>query len=544
MLARSSLRLTALLALIAVLSSCPGSGAPAPAATGKGRTIVLVTVESLRADAALPESLKALAASGRTFTDAVSASPMARPSVASMLSGVAPDRSGVRDNLFDRLSPPTGTVVEKLKAAGWSTGAFVGSPSCMKGSGLERGFDLYDAPDIPNTGPGRLLPPARPAATVATNAVTWLGGLPPKADVFAWVHLGDLTALPFGLDDMKTSPDAYAKAVTGLDGAIKLVLEAIAKRPGAEIVVAGTHGIYLGEDGKYGDSFWIDPVTLKVPLMWSGGRAKAGSDTRPTWLPDVAPTIAASAGVSLDQRAEGLDLASPADTGRARPAWSWAPDDQEGWPNLASSPDRPATPRPRALPAATRGKVEGTGVKLGKEAKAWKERPKGSEEVIQRLGLARYLINRVRTGPARVTARQGMLKFPDDLGLLSINLYVAAQNTSAAPVKETVEKLLALYPDRQDALHWVAHFESASKHLDRAEALSLAALEVGPRDPDLLYDLACLRSLAGDVPAGLKYLTEAIDGGFREWDWMDKDTDIAALRADPKYAELRRAASR
>jgi len=524
--------------------SCGGGASTLPAAAGKGRTIVLVTIESLRADAALPEALKGLAASGRTFADAVSASPMARPSAASMLTGVAPDRSGVRDNLFDTLPADVPTVAEKLKSAGWTTGAFVGSPSCAKGFGLERGFDLYDAPGIPNLGPGRLLPPARPAATVAGNAATWIAGLPPKADVFAWVHLGDLTVVPFSLPDMKTAAEDYPKAVAGLDPALKSVLDAVAKRPGAEIVVAGTHGIYLGEDGKYGDSFWIDPVTLKVPLIWSGGRATKESGARPAWLPDVAATIAASGGVTLGATSEGIDLGASADAGRERPSWSWAPDDQEGWPNLASSKDRPATPRTRTLSDATRAKVEATGVKLGKTPKAWSERPKGSEEVAQRLGLGRYLIGQSREGPARVTARQGMTKFPDDLGLLSMHLYVMWRATSRDPVKDTVERLLKLYPDRQDALHWVAHYETGAKHLDRAEALSLAALEVGPRDPDILYDLACSRALAGDVPGGLKYLADAIEGGFLEWDWMDKDPDLAALRADPKYAELRRAASR
>ncbi|HJQ97916.1 MAG TPA: sulfatase-like hydrolase/transferase [Candidatus Polarisedimenticolaceae bacterium] len=538
------MRVPVLLSALLLGISCGGGASTPPAGGGKGRTLVLVTIESLRADAALPEALKGLLSAGRTFTDAVSASPMARPSVASMLTGVAPDRSGVRDNLFDPLSADVPTVAEKLKAAGWSTGAFVGSPSCAKGFGLERGFDLYDAPSIPNAGPGRLLPPAREASTVAANAATWLGGLPPKSDVFAWVHLGELTALPFSLPDMKTAAEDYPKAVAELDPALESILDAVAKRPGAEILVAGTHGIYLGEDGKFGDSFWIDPVTLKVPLIWSGGRAARGSDARATWLPDVAATIASSGGVTLGPASEGIDLGASADAARARPAWSWAPDDQEAWPNLTSSTDRPATPRTRALSDATRAKVEATGVKLGKTSKTWNQRPQGSDEVVQRLGLARFLITRLRTGPARVTARQGMLKFPDDLGLNSINMYVAWQGTGRDPVKETVETLLTLYPDRQDALHWVAHYEYGAKHMDRAEALSLAALEVGPRDPDILYDLACLRSLAKDVPGGLAYLGQAIDGGFREWDLMDKDTDLAAVRADPKYAELRRAASR
>jgi hypothetical protein len=531
------MRLTATLAFLAFLgSSCGGSS---------GRTIVLVTVESLRADAARPPALEKLAGSGRTFSDAVAASPMARPSVVSILTGAAPDRSAVRDSLFDRIPDEIPTVVERLKAVGWATGGFVGSASCARGSGLERGFDLYDAPKIENLGPGRLLPQARPAADVAANAATWLAGLDPEADAFVWVHLADLTALPFGLDDMSTSSAAYATAVAGLDAPLSVVLDAAAKRPGAEVLVAGTHGIYLGEDAKFGDSFWIDGTTLHVPLIWSGGRAAKGSDARPTWLPDVGATIATSGGVTLGSSSEGMDLATAADAAsRTRPSWSWAPDDQEGWPTLASLPQRPATPRPRALSAAARAKVEAAGVHLGTTPKTWPERPKGSEEVVQRVGRARFLLSKGRTGPAGVTARQGLITFPDDLGLLSIHLYLAWQGAGRDPVKDTVEKLSTLYPDRQDALHWLAHFESGAKRAESAEALSRAALEVGPRDPDLLYDLACSRSLAGDIPGGMAFLDEAVKAGFQEWDWMDKDTDLSAVRADPKYAELRRTAGR
>jgi hypothetical protein len=81
--------------VVAVLArpAC-GRELPTPRRERQGPTIVLVTIESLRADAALPEALQGLAASGRTFTDAGSASPMARPPWRSMLSGVAPDGPG------------------------------------------------------------------------------------------------------------------------------------------------------------------------------------------------------------------------------------------------------------------------------------------------------------------------------------------------------------------------------------------------------------------------------------------------------------------
>ena len=531
-----------LLALTALGASCGSGGG---SSQGSGRTVLLVTVEGLNTAAKLP-ALEKLGQGGRRFTDVLSASPMARPSAASLLTGLAPDRSGVRDSVHDELPSDVPTLASLLQAAGWSTGAFVGSPSCGPESGLDRGFTLFDGKGQSQVGPGRWVPKARPAAEVAKNAEAWLAALPPKANAFAWVHFADLRSVPYEVDDLKVgAAETYATAVTGLDAPLTQIVEAARKRKSVEIVVVGTHGVYTGEEGRYGDSYWLDGHTLSVPLVWTGGRGGSGPDARPIWLPDVAATLAASTGVTLGSAAEGIDLggdAPPKD--RLRPAWTWAPDDELAWPNLSTSPDRPATPRPRTLSAETRARIEKAGIKLGKEPKVWKEFPQGSEMVALRLGKARYFISIEREGPARVTARQGFADHPDDLGLRVIHMYIAWRGGDKQKVQETADKLLALYPDRQETLHWVGHFEGAQKHPEASEALLQGALEVGPPEPDLLYDLACARSLAGDVPAGLSYLGRAIEAGFHEWEWMDKDSDLAALRADPKYAELRRAAGR
>src|SRR5262245_4988867 len=156
----------ALLFLLALGACTSGSRGPA-------RTVVLITVEGLRSDASLP-ALDRLSATARVFSDARAVSPMSRPSATSMLTGAAPDRSGVRDSAWDRLPPELPTVAERLKAAGWSTAAFVGSPSCGAASGLDRGFGIFDAAKAEHVGPGRYVPKVTPAAKVAANAVAWM----------------------------------------------------------------------------------------------------------------------------------------------------------------------------------------------------------------------------------------------------------------------------------------------------------------------------------------------------------------------------------
>jgi hypothetical protein len=73
---------------------------------------------------------------------------------------------------------------------------------------------------------------------------------------------------------------------------------------------------------------------------------------------------------------------------------------------------------------------------------------------------------------------------------------------------------------------------------ERGELLIEAAMAITGPDPDLLYDLACTRALAGDTDQALAYLEQAIDTGFRTFTHIEQDPDLASLRTDPRYADL------
>ncbi len=54
----------------------------------------------------------------------------------------------------------------------------------------------------------------------------------------------------------------------------------------------------------------------------------------------------------------------------------------------------------------------------------------------------------------------------------------------------------------------------------------------------MYYDLACARSLRGDPKGALEALDRALGAGYRNWDWIDKDPDLAATRADRGFPGL------
>ena len=129
-----------------------GPALAAQSGSGEGRSVLLVTLDTLRADrlgcygfrgAATP-TLDALATGGVRFTDAMAAAPMTLPSHATIMTGLYPPRHGVRDNGGFRLDGGLTTLAERLGQSGYATGAFIGSLVLDRRFGLDQGFDVYE----------------------------------------------------------------------------------------------------------------------------------------------------------------------------------------------------------------------------------------------------------------------------------------------------------------------------------------------------------------------------------------------------------------
>ena len=168
--------------VVVIGSACPR------AAIGEGagpRSAVIVTIEALRPDRLqeLP-AFRRLGADAVVFEDAVSVSPMARVASATILTGLAPDRHGVRDDLSDRLSDSTPTLATAAREAKARTAAFVSTPLCSFASGFDRGFDLFDGPEETAVGPGAFEPPQRAAAEVVDHAEKWIAAVPAGTPFF------------------------------------------------------------------------------------------------------------------------------------------------------------------------------------------------------------------------------------------------------------------------------------------------------------------------------------------------------------------------
>ena len=75
---------------------------------------------------------------------------------------------------------------------------------------------------------------------------------------------------------------------------------------------------------------------------------------------------------------------------------------------------------------------------------------------------------------------------------------------------------------------------------DRKGALDWGerALQIAPDEPMVLYNVACIHTLAGEPDRALELLGRAIDEGFGHKAWIEHDSDLESLRDDPAFQAL------
>jgi tetratricopeptide (TPR) repeat protein len=105
---------------------------------------------------------------------------------------------------------------------------------------------------------------------------------------------------------------------------------------------------------------------------------------------------------------------------------------------------------------------------------------------------------------------------------------------------KAVEERLDLNPDDVRALYMGANGLVALGEHERGLAWARRALELEPEEPMLLYNLACIYSLAGELTEALECLERAIQGGFAHKMWLEQDSNLDPLRDEPRFRALRK----
>jgi arylsulfatase A-like enzyme len=328
------------------------SSAPATQPAGTRPNILLITIDTLRADrvgaygykGAHTPALDRLAAEGVRFADATAHAVLTFPSHTAILAGRYPAAFGIRLNGMGTLPPEATTLAERLKTAGYRTGAVVASAVLAETYGLDQGFDEYDDRIAIQTADTVALADLnRPADQVTAAARKWIAAQ--KGSWFLWAHYYD-PHLPY------EAPAKYAALAPGrpYDGEVAFADAEIAALLGSLdrqrtiVVVTADHGESLGEHGEPDHGFFLYDSTLSVPLIIAGPGITPRIVSEQVRHIDLPATIAELAGLA-NPRAAGDDGESlaPLVKGGSRKdvpvsvAESWYPRLHFGWSELRSA---------------------------------------------------------------------------------------------------------------------------------------------------------------------------------------------------------------
>ena len=303
------------------LASCrrEAPGAPPRSAPRVTRDVVVITIDTLRADAVgfggnprgTTPNLDRLAAEGRVFGQAHAHNVITLPSHTNILTGLLPYQHGVRENAGFRLSSRIPTAAGRLKARGYTSGAFVAAYVLDSRYGLGHDFDVYNELYRHLDEQFEFSIQQARAEDVVKAAVEWYRAEKGKPR-FLWVHLYDPHA-PYDPPSPyreKFADDLYLGEVAYTDASLApLLAELRAASPPPLVVVTGDHGEARGDHGELTHGLFCYESTLHVPLVaWCPPLLPAGRDDVPARHIDILPTILDAVGEPKPAELTGQSL--------------------------------------------------------------------------------------------------------------------------------------------------------------------------------------------------------------------------------------------
>ena len=322
--------------LLAVAALAVGRLGSRPTAVRRdgGLSVLLVTIDTLRADAlgsyghGKTETpwMDRVAAQGVRFERAHAQNVVTLPSHANILSGRYPLDHGLRDNAGFRFPAGTETLATLLKKAGYRTAAFVSAFPLDSRFGLDRGFDVYDDRLGDPEARTAFIMQERPGKQTVEAARAWLLAQG-EARTFLWLHLYE-PHFPYAPPEpfaSRYAGDLYHGEVAYTDALLRPLLEPILSSPSRTLLVlTADHGEGLGEHGEATHGIFAYEATLRVPLVFHAPallRPRAvGERVRHV---DVLPTVLDALSLPVPEGLAGRSLLAAANGQALEPAASY-----------------------------------------------------------------------------------------------------------------------------------------------------------------------------------------------------------------------------
>jgi arylsulfatase A-like enzyme/Flp pilus assembly protein TadD len=502
--------------------------------------VILITLDTTRADhlgcygsnAGASPAIDRLARRGVRFEQADSAVPLTLPSHATILTGLLPQRHGLRVNGGGTLRLSHDTLATVFSRRGFRTGAFVGSFVLDHRFGLGRGFGAYDdAVARDPEGGSASLDAERPATAVADAALGWLRDTGSRP-FFAWIHFYDPHA-PYAPPEpyhTRFAQSPYDGEIAYADAQIARIVDYLEKsqlRDRTIIAICGDHGEGLGEHDESTHGLLLYESTLRVPMIIAGPMLPAHVVHEAVSTADLAPTLGALAGVPMNVvRLDGRDLSRDLTSKREPPPRDIYAETQYpltfGWSDLSAfrrdgkkviSGSRDELFDLNRDPHETRNIIESdrrTYRELNAALVPLRERaappPAVDEETRAKLASLGYVaLSAATTNAPRADPRSTTALFHD---FEKATALLNSGNAAAAVVVMT--SLVERDPGNRAFRSTLARALDAAGQHDRSLKLYRESVALAPNDADAWYDLAAALQDRGDPKEARSAIDEAL----------------------------------
>ncbi|MGC1376125.1 MAG: ectonucleotide pyrophosphatase/phosphodiesterase [Anaerolineales bacterium] len=260
------------------------------------KPIILILVDGMRPDGLLQantSTLKRLMLTGSYSLQARTVLPsFTLPCITSLIFGVAPTRHGTLTNTFASHAWKTPGLIDLLHTAGYKTASFMNwEPlrDLSRAGALELSICLNTS-ELPN------LLFEESDATLTSLAIAALAWHPVD---FIFFYLGCVDTA--GHTHGWMSPE-YISAIENADLCIERLLGALPEE--TTVFITADHGGVGNSHGADSDE------EMTTPLIMAGPGLPKGEISLPVSILDIAPTIAACAGVTPPSEWEGKPLVS------------------------------------------------------------------------------------------------------------------------------------------------------------------------------------------------------------------------------------------
>jgi arylsulfatase A-like enzyme len=312
--------------------------------------VVLFLADTFRADslalaggpADLTPNLNRFAAGALRFAEARANAAWTLPSIATLLSGLAPGQHTANET-ENALPGALDTLVEALARAGWRTGAITDAAFFVPMYGLDQGFELFQQSlpvewDLDATVARALAflddDDGRPVFLVVHTYRTHMPyRVGPDESLAEWNALRAAGCALYGSRGAAPSAEWRAKlaecrprleelyraGVRDLDrgfGAFLAGLEQRGLAGRAWTIFTSDHGEALGENDDLGHGGDLWDAKLRVPMLVAGPGVAPRTVAAPVTLLDLPATVAGIAGLEPDRTWHGVSLLAPDGAGR------------------------------------------------------------------------------------------------------------------------------------------------------------------------------------------------------------------------------------